>query len=312
MLFILPRDVLSMETIESNHFKVHFSGESRNIAEELLVTAEKSYRIFKRMMDTHQDFRIEIYWANRNDWSTIPQCRYKQSYGMPHMTRGGDHTHYVILPAANIDMPDRLTEIMDPMIDTAYLDERDTSILANHLLGNSYPDRNDLRKYLSSSRFYIDYLINIVSIHEIMHNFCFESGLGENYGRDGRKAWWVFEGMAQWSVLMVQRELGNRKWADIHELLYRWIYRSGHKKEGNESLVEYGNYAWFHGSLVEMFSQLEEKYGGDFGHRVFESLLHNLQGRDYLSDRDAVRVFSKAAGEDLSGFFGKRWGIRPE
>jgi len=166
-----------------------------------------------------------------------------------------------------------------------------------------------LLKYLSSSEFYVDFLIEIVHIHEITHDFCYEFGIPENYGRDGRKAWRLFEGLAQWSVLWVQRCLGNEQWADIHELLYGWIYKTGRKLQGNISLIQYENYAWFHGALVEMFCQLEEKFDSGYVPAVLISILEEMQDKDYLEDREAVAIFGSAAGQDLAQWFRTQWQI---
>ena len=168
---------------------------------------------------------------------------------------------------------------------------------------------DDLLRYLSSPEFYVDFLIEIVHIHEMTHDFCYEFRIPENHGRHGRKAWWLFEGLAQWSVLWVQRRLSNDKWADIHELLYRWMYRTGRKQQGNISPIQYENYAWFHGALVEMFCQLEERFGKDYGLAMLSSILEEMQDRDYLEDREIVTIFSSAAGQDLSQWFRTQWQI---
>jgi hypothetical protein len=70
---------------------------------------------------------------------------------------------------------------------------------------------DDLLKYLSLPEFYVDFPIEIAHIHEITHDFCHEFGIPENYGRDRRKAWWLFEGVVQWSVLWVQGNFGNEQ-----------------------------------------------------------------------------------------------------
>jgi len=228
---------------------------------------------------------------------------------MPHMAKGKEHTHAVILPAANIDMPETLVRIIDPLLDMKELPGDDLRKLTRWLAPMRGTTGEELRKYLSSTDFYVDFLVEIVHVHEIMHDFCYEFGIPENYGRDGRKAWWVFEGLAQWSVLWVQRQLGNEQWAGIHELLYRWMYRTGRKQKGNVSPIQYENYAWFHGSLLEMFCQLEERFGEDYGPAVFNQLLKKMQGRDFLDDWEVVDIFSNMAGQDLSQWFNIKWQI---
>ena len=309
MVLLFSIDGLSMEHVEGSQFKVYYSGKSQEIAKRILTVTEKSYPVFKKLFGTRSDVVLIIYWADKADWFEIPHCKYKSSYGMPHMTKGSNHRHYLILPAANVDLPDRLTAILEPMFDMTYLDKRDSTQLVNLLLEQSNRDRIKLREYLSSREFYIDYLINIVLIHELMHYFSIEFGFTENYGRDGRKAWWVFEGMAQWSVLWINRELGNEIWADIHQILYRWIYRSGREKEGNLSPLQYNNYAWFHGALVEMISSLEEKFDKEYGKSVLRVILHRIQGKDYLNDGEVINIFSEVSDQNLSAWFYSNWAI---
>jgi len=107
----------------------------------------------------------------------------------------------------------------------------------------------------------------------------------------------------------VQRCLGNEQWADIHELLYGWIYKTGRKLQGNISLIQYENYAWFHGALVEMFCQLEEKFDSGYVPAVLISILEEMQDKDYLEDREAVAIFGSAAGQDLAQWFRTQWQI---
>jgi hypothetical protein len=300
---------IAMDTLEGGRFSVHYSGESRQQAERLLGLLEKSYPVFKELFAADHDLRLVIYWADRKDRLGVPVCRNRSSYGMPHMTKGENHTHYVILPAANLDMPEALTRIIDPLLDMKRLSGDEVGALKRGLGLKPETTDAELRKHLSSAEFYVDYLVEIVFLHEVMHDFCYEFGLPENYGRDGRQAWWVFEGLAQWSVLWVQRQLGNENWAGIHELLYRWMYRTGRSDPGNVSPVQYANYAWFHGALVEMLCQLGARFGEQYGPRVLRLLLADTRERDFLDDGQSVAVFGKAAGADLSGWFREKWGI---
>jgi len=103
--------------------------------------------------------------------------------------------------------------------------------------------------------------------------------------------------------------LGNDKWADLHELLYRWMYRTGKMNNGNISPIEYSNYAWYHGSLVEMFCQLEDKFGQNYGPTVLNKILKNIRGRDYLNNQEVVGIFSRVADQDLSQWFRSNWSI---
>ncbi|MBC8462641.1 MAG: hypothetical protein H8D67_32140 [Deltaproteobacteria bacterium] len=312
-----------MDCIEHGKFKVYYSGNSREIAERLMTITEKSYPVFKDLFHadfcflrqnmtknkSFHDLGLDIFWADREDWDKIPLCRHKENYGMPHMVEGKHHTHLVILPAANIDMPETLVRIIDPLLDMKELPRDDLRKLTRWLAPMRGTTEEEFRKYLSSTDFYVDFLVEIVHVHEIMHDFCYEFGIPENYGRDSRKAWWVFEGLAQWSVLWVQRQLGNEQWTGIHELLYRWMYRTGRKQEGNVSPIQYENYAWFHGTLVEMFCRLEERFGKDYGPAVLNQLLKKMQDRDYLNDWEVVDIFSNVAGQDLSQWFKVQWQI---
>lgn len=87
------------------------------------------------------------------------------------------------------------------------------------------------------------------------------------------------------------------------------MYRAGADEAGNASPLEYANYAWFHGALVEMAVQLEERFGLEYGPRVLDALRQRMADRDYLGDEDVVAVFSAAAGEDLVPWFWEKWQI---
>jgi hypothetical protein len=300
---------LAMDNIESGRFTVYFSGSSRKIAERILTVTKASYPVLKAVFNADHDLRLEIFWADRSDWPKIPQCRYKANYGMPHMAKGEDHTYAIILPAADIDMPEQLFRLVNPLLDISKLSQDDLRRLARLLSTGREVTTTELKEYLSSSEFYTDFLVEIVLVHEIMHNFCYEFGIPENYGRNGQKAWWVFEGLAQWSVLWVHRQLGNDHWAELHELLYRWMYRTGRNHQGNISPVQYENYAWFHGALVEMFVQLEGKFGRDYGPAVLSLFLDKIKGRDFLNNREVVEIFSHVSGQDLSAWFKLNWQI---
>ncbi|MBI3919812.1 MAG: hypothetical protein HY318_00235 [Armatimonadetes bacterium] len=296
-----------MKTLLLGLITIHYSGDSQEVARRLLTVTRKSYPVFKKLFAADHDLSLDIYWADRKDWPNVPLCRHRQNYGMPHMTQGANHSHAVILPAANLDMPEALSSIVKPLLDPRQLTAAEARNLRRWLGLKSNLSDEGLLKYLSSQKFYVDYLVEIVLVHEVMHDFCFEFGIPENYGRDGRQAWWLFEGLAQWSVLWVQRSLGNDKWAGLHELLYRWMYRTGKDDKGNVSPIEYANYAWFHGALVEMFCELEECQGKKYGPEVLRHVLQSMRGREYLTDGEVVTLFSRAAGEDLSPWFRERW-----
>ena len=187
---------VTMNYIEHRQFKVYYSGQSREIAERLMNITDKSYPVFKDLFGADHDLGLEIFWADLQDWDKIPLCRHQGNYGMPHMAEGKHHTHLVILPAVNIDMPETLVGIIEPLLDMKELPENELRKLTQWLGITPGTTKEDVRKYLSSVDFYIDFLVEIVHPHEIMHDFCYEFGIPENYGRDGRKAWWVFEGFA--------------------------------------------------------------------------------------------------------------------
>ena len=300
----------AMDTLTDGPVIVQYSGDSRELAEELCRLALQSHAVLCELFDVPSEVRLHIYWADRMDWETIPACRHKGSYGMPHMRCGEDHTHYVILPAANIDVPQRLMETVRPVLDPAVLtplEREEMGQLLACLPGIASGTR--LEEALASPAFYTGYLTRLILVHEIMHDFCYEYGIPENYGRQGRQAWWVFEGLAQWSVLWVQRRLDNDELARLHERLYRWMYRVGADDAGNVNPLDYANYAWFHGALVEMAVQLEEHFGQGYGPRVLDALRQRMADREYLGDADVVAVFSATAGEDLIPWFGERWEI---
>ncbi|MBN1674002.1 MAG: hypothetical protein JXR37_23330 [Kiritimatiellae bacterium] len=299
-----------METIQRGNVTVHYSGDSRHIAERLVEITEKTYPVLKTYFNAAHDLKLVIYWADRQDWSAVPPNRHRTRYGGPHMTQGENHTHYVILPAANVDRPDSLVAVIAPLLDLTELTPDETRNLKVWLgLGADAGDRR-LGDYLASSDFYVDLLVDIIHVHEVMHDFCYEFGIPENHSRAGKGiAWWVFEGLAQWSVLWVNREIGKEDWADAHDLLYRWMYRTGRKRPGNLGPLQYKDYAWFHGAVIEMAHQLEARYGKDYGPKVLTLILRDIQGKDYLPDTEMVKLFSEAAGEDLGAWFKQNWGI---
>lgn len=297
-----------MDSIGTRQFTIYFSGDSKEVAQQILEVTQRSYPIFIELFDAKQDLRLDIFWVDRRDWSQIPQCRNKD-YGMPHMTKGENHKHYIILPAANIDEPVQLIRIIKPLLDIKKLSKDETCQLTNLLSTVEGTSISNLDQYLSSKEFYIHFLIEIVLLHEIMHDFCFEFGIPENYGKNGQKAWWLFEGLAQWSVLWVHRRLGNDHWVGLHELLYRWMYRTGQTYRGNISPINYSNYAWFHGILIEMFCQLENEFGNDYGPAILKILLKKMNSNDFLSNQEIIATFSCVANQDLSTWFKSNWKI---
>jgi hypothetical protein len=107
----------AMDTLTDGSVIVQYSGDNRELAEELCRLALQSHAVLCELFDVPPEVHLHIYWADRMDWETIPACRHKGSYGMPHMRCGEDHTHYVILPAANIDVSQRLMETVCPVLD---------------------------------------------------------------------------------------------------------------------------------------------------------------------------------------------------
>jgi hypothetical protein len=87
------------------------------------------------------------------------------------------------------------------------------------------------------------------------------------------------------------------------------MYRTGRKQQGNISPIQYENYAWFHGALLEMFCQLDERFGKDYGPVVLSIILDKMQDKDYPEDRETLSIFSSAAGQYLFTWFKTQWQI---
>ena len=71
------------------------------------------------------------------------------------------------------------------------------------------------------------------------------------------------------------------------------------------------NYAYFHGLLVEMYCQLEDEHGLDFGERFLQVLLDRTRGKPEITGGDVIELCSAAAETDLSSWFRDNWHMPP-
>ena len=108
--------------------------------------------------------------------------------------------------------------------------------------------------------------------------------------------------------------------ADLFSLYYKMIYRGGMEKVQYKTITEcydlgpkklgVQNYAWYHGALIEMFSQLESVHGLDFGPKILRELKKSADGKKEISNADLIAILGRAAGAKLNDYFNNEWGIK--
>lgn len=279
-----------MVSLERDGVHVEFPRGSEPAAEKVLARALLARDAFAPLFPSIPRLMLNIQWFPHDVW----KARGVGPWGMP-TAIGKDG---VLLPATDLALPEACAVIIDPLTDLRGLTDGEVREMLALSPGRA-TTRVALRRYLKSQAFYHDLMTDFVLPHEIFHVYCNNVGIT-------RSPVWPYESLAQWSSEYLLRREGMDGLARFYHLCYRMYYLSGQGKDGNESLMRFTNYAWFHGADVVMLGELRERFGEDFIPRV----VHAAPGRKLPKDADWVKLFSETAGTDLAGWFEERWGVQ--
>jgi hypothetical protein len=282
-----------MTSLERSGITVEFPAGSEAAAERVLQNALSARRTFAPLFPTVPNLQLHIQW--------FPEAIWKQRghgpWGMP-TALGKDG---VLLPATDIEMPEACVVIIDPLTQLDVLTRDEVRELKALAPTTHRRTRAELEAWLKSREFYHALMTDFVLPHEIFHVYCNNIGLR-------RQPVWPYESLAQWSAEYCLRHNGQAGLARFYHLCYRMYYLAGRGKDGNDGLIKFTNYAWFHGADTVMLGELAERLGEDFiPHFVAQAQKSPL---DKMQDADWVALLSKMAGEDLTGWFGEEWGVR--
>jgi hypothetical protein len=269
------------------------------LAERLLHNAIIARRTFAPLFPTVPDLQINIQWFPQAVW----QERGRGPWGMP--TAFGNSA--VLLPATDVELPEACVVIIDPLTRLEVLTREEVRELKERApttharVGTRAPTRTrrELQEWLKSREFYHELMVDFVLPHEIFHLYCNNVDLK-------RSPVWPYESLAQWSAEYSLRRSGQTDLARFYYLCYRMYYLAGQGTEGNEGLVKFRNYAWFHGACLVMMGALRERLGEEF----IPQVVRRAQGRKLEKDGDWVKVFEEAAVEELGEWFVSEWGVR--
>lgn len=281
--------VRGMETISAQDVSVHFPEGCEVEAKRIVECAQKARATFMPLFRTAKAPALVIHWRTKTEWLKVNP---KGKYGMPH-PEGND---VVILPAVNLDPADALTEIIGPLTHPGKLPAEDLQAFMDWTPAGRFTDLKKFEEYLGSRSFYTDFVIDFVLPHEIMHCLC-------NQVKILRKPVWPYEGIAQWASDYFLRQQGREKERRFYFLLYKMFYVVGKEDAKNKNLIEFGNYAWFHGALLTWFRELEEKAGNDLVPRLIRLTESRVQEKKDLAESDWFYLFKQAGAGDLSPWF---------
>ena len=282
-----------MTTAERDGIRVEFPRGSEAVAQKVLSRALRAREVFSPLFPSVPDLQLRIQWFPHSVW----QERGRGPWGMP--TAFGKNG--VLLPATDSELPEACLVIIDPLTDLEVL-TRDEAREMLTLTPARPRTRVELRHYLKSRDFYHDLMTDFVLPHEIFHVYCNNVGLA-------RRPVWPYESLAQWSSEYLLRREGLTGLARFYHLCYRMYYLAGRGRDGNEGLMEFTNYAWFHGAGLVAMGELRQQYGDDFTPRLVRLAQGRAEPLASGNDADWVALFSETAGEDLTGWF-EQWGIR--
>lgn len=283
-----------MNTRERAGIKIDYPAGAERVADKLLQRALLARQTFAPLFPTVPDLPITVHWWPKSVWP----AKGWGPYGMP--TASGQHE--VLLPATDRELPDACVAIIDPLTDLQAL--TDAEVREMLTLAPSHPrTRVELRHYLTSQAFYHDLMTDFVLPHEIFHLYCNNVGIR-------RQPVWPYESLAQWSAEYFLRQHDLPGLARFYHLCYRMYDLAGKGKDGNEGLMEFTNYAWFHGAGVVMWGELRERYGEDFVPRVLALAQRRVKELEKAKDAEWVALLSEAAGDDLKPWFEEHWGVR--
>jgi hypothetical protein len=289
-----------LTTVALNVTVIHVE-QSRPVVPRIAEAARAAADYLAPLYGLPPDQPVTVLWLPEEHWTGYTSL----PYGFPSNSGGKE-----ILPAVDVDPPTELARLANLLS----LEDMDADELARFakLLGlPATASASDVDRHLRSSEaFYLDFCIDFILPHEIAHAF-------NNAANTARRPNWLHEWQAQIAAILVCRQRGQERQERLFRRYYRMMYEQGRSKVQHQTLpecIEAGytamgieNYAYFHGLLVEMYCQLEDRYGRGFGERLLRVLLERTKGRPEISDEEVITLCSEAAGTDLAPWFRERW-----
>lgn len=292
-----------LETLARDGITVRFPAGSEDAAERVAEVCAGTRAYLAPLFGLQEDFPLTVLWVERERWPRVTRLE----FGFPSNSGRGE-----VLPAVDRDRPDglaKLTWLLD-------LDAAPPEMAGEfrELLG-LYPDTPAAAVNAvieQSVEFNRRYVINFILPHEICHAM-------NNAAQTPREPWWIHEFQAQGAAIMTCRELGLEGDARLFELYYRLMYLGGRERVEVTDVLACSqqstgmgivNYAWYHGALVEIFHEIEERSDEGFGERLLALARDRATGRQQVTGAEFIALMSAAAGEDLSGWLAERWGLR--
>jgi len=272
-------------------------------ARQVMNVCVGTRRYLAPLFGLEDDFPITVLWLNREWW---PKAT-RMEYSFPTNSSGGE-----VLPAVDVEHPTGLAKLTG-LLDLAAAPEEMVATFKG-LLG-LYPEASDeavIAVLDYSPDFYLRYVINFILPHEICHAM-------NNAAETPRQPWWIHEFQAQMAAVITCRELGFEADARLFELYYRLMYLGGLERVEETDVFTAGqkggsmgivNYAWYHGALVQMHHEIEERSDEGFGERLLALCRDRASGRPEVSNADFIALMSEAAGQDLAGYMAEHWGLK--
>lgn len=272
-------------------------------ARQVMNVCVGTRRYLAPLFGVEDDFPITVLWLDRQWW---PKAT-RMEFSFPSNSSRGE-----VLPAVDVDHPTGLAKLTG-LLDLAAAPGEITGPF-RRLLG-LYREASDeaingVLEY--SPDFYLRYVINFILPHEICHAM-------NNAARTPRQPWWIHEFQAQMAAVITCRELGFEHDAQLFELYYRLMYLGGLERVEETDVLTAGqkgasmgivNYAWYHGALMQMFHEIEQRSDEGFGERLLALCRDRASGRPEVNNAEFIALMSGAAGQDLSGYMAERWALR--
>ena len=292
-----------LRAAERDNITVRYPDGSFGAARQVMNVTIRTRAYLAPLFGVPEDFPITVLWMNQQWW---PKAT-RMEYGFPSNSSRGE-----VLPAVDVDRPIGLVKLTG-LLDLEAAPEEVAGPFKG-LLGlyrEATPEAvKGVLEY--SPDFYLRYVINFILPHEICHAM-------NNAAKTPREPWWIHEFQAQMAAVITCRELGFEHDAKLFELYYRLMYLGGLERVEETDVYAAGQkgpsmgivtYAWYHGALVQMLHEIEERCGEGFGERLLQVCRDRAANHQQMSNADFIALMSEAAGQDLSGYMAERWNLR--
>lgn len=292
-----------LRTDRRDEVVVRYPAGSFSAARQVMNVCVGARRYLAPLFGVPEDFPITVLWLNRQWWPKASRLE----FSFPSNTARGE-----VLPAVDVEHPTGLARLTE-LLDLGAAPEEMVAELKK-LLG-LYPEATDeaiLSVLRYSPDFYLRYVIHFILPHEICHAM-------NNAAQTPREPWWIHEFQAQMAAVITCRELGFEDDARLFELYYRLMYLGGLERVAEKDVYRAGqqgtsmgivNYAWYHGALLQMLQEIEQRSDEGFGERLLTLCRDRARGRREVSNAEFIGLMSAAAGQDLSEYMAERWGLR--